>query len=163
MQRIYTSRFSNKELRTGKYYTVGITLGKPKFSLGYVESEHCYLLAPDKTMWGKSREEFRTLYLKKLDSIGEWKIRNLLTKFSENAGDRDIVLLCYEDVRDPSQHCHRTTLAEWIGMKFGIKVEELSDPSPVKLKKEKKKAEKKEDSPDRQDCNCKQMSLFDLI
>ena len=150
MSRIYTSRFSNKELKSGKYYTVGITLGRPKFRLGYVESEHCYMLAPDRSMWGKSREEFRTLYREKLDG--------------NKAEGRDVVLLCYEDVRDPSQHCHRTTLAEWLGEKFGLKIEELDDPSPVKFKKAKASETKKKIEDDsKSEQGFKQMSLFDFV
>ena len=32
---IHTSRFSNPELRSGKYTTVRISLGTPKWPLGY--------------------------------------------------------------------------------------------------------------------------------
>ena len=164
MSRIYTSRFSNKELKSGKYYRVGITLGRPKFRLGYVESEHCYMLAPDRSMWGKSREEFRTLYREKLDAIGEYKIKNLLREIGNKAEGRDVVLLCYEDVRDPSQHCHRTTLAEWLGEKFGLKIEELDDPSPVKFKKAKASETKKKIEDDsKSEQGFKQMSLFDFV
>lgn len=160
MAKIYTSRFSNKELGSGEYYTVGITLGKPRFKLGYVESEHCYLLAPDRSMWGRSKEEFRTLYRDKLDGIGENKVKKLLCEIGNRADGKDVVLLCFEDVRDPSQHCHRTTLAEWIEEKFGLSVGELYDPSPVKLKKEKQETKKKTENQTEQ--RYSQMSLFDL-
>lgn len=32
---IWISRYSNKELQSGKYYPVGISIGTPKFPLGY--------------------------------------------------------------------------------------------------------------------------------
>lgn len=160
MAKIYTSRFSNKELRNKAYYTVGITLGKPRFSLGYVESIHCYALAPDKWMWGKGREEFRELYFEKLDKMGLDRVQDLLDSFSREADltGRDVVLLCYEDIRDPSQHCHRTSLAEWVMQQTGEIIEELPDPSPVKYKKQVKKATVKPQSADNQEYE--QMSLF---
>ena len=160
MAKIYTSRFSNKELRNRPYYTVGITLGKPRFNLGYVESAHCYSLAPDRYMWGKSREEFREMYFEKLNRMGIDKVQGLLDSFSKEADatGRDVVLLCYEDVRDPAQHCHRTSLAEWILQQTGEIIEELQDPSPVKYKKQEKK-ETAIRQPETKEY--KQMSLFD--
>ena len=119
------------------------------------------MLAPDKSMWGKSREEFKKLYISKLESIGEQKIKSLLREIGNRANGRDVVLLCYEDVRDPSQHCHRTTLAEWISEKYGLKVEELHDPSPVKMKKVEKEIKEKEVNTIEQEY--KQIGLFDLI
>ena len=45
---IWTSRYSNKELveNKDKYYCVGISLGTPKFPLGYTVEQQCYSLAP---------------------------------------------------------------------------------------------------------------------
>lgn len=163
MATIYTSRFSNKELRRKSYYTVGITLGKPRFSLGYIESAHCYALAPDRWMWGKSREEFRKLYFEKLDKMGIDKVQGLLDSFTSEADltGRDVVLLCYEDVRDPAEHCHRTSLAEWVAMHTGEIIEELPDPSPVKYKKVPKSKENASISPQpKQETQYEQLSLF---
>ena len=134
MQRIWTSRFSNKELNSGAYYCVGITLGKPKFKLGYEENEHCYMLAPRKNMWGKSPEEFEKLYTDMLDKYGERKVMNCIMSIVGHAEGKDVVLLCYEDVRDPDQNCHRTVLADWLNAHGFGDIEELPDPSPVKYK-----------------------------
>lgn len=45
---IWTSRYSNKELaeHKEKYYCVGISIGTPKFPLGYALEQQCYSLAP---------------------------------------------------------------------------------------------------------------------
>ena len=43
---IWISRYSNKELQSGKYYPVGISIGTPKFPLGYTLRKQCYSLAP---------------------------------------------------------------------------------------------------------------------
>ena len=138
---IFTSRFSNPELKTGKYYTVGITLGKPRFSLGYVENDHCYALAPDKSMWGKTHEEFTRLYEGKLNRMGTAGVKRFIDSFVNRATGRDVVMLCYEDVRDPEQFCHRTTLADWLNRYVGMDIKELPDPTPVKYKKKPKPKE----------------------
>ncbi len=154
MAKVYTSRWTNPELAGDHYYTVGICLGMPKFKLKFVESEHCYRLAPDKSMWGKSHEEFARLYRRKLEYIGRETVRRMIRGFLERAEGKDVVLLCYEDVRDPEQNCHRTVLGDWYHEKFGVSICELPDPSPVKYKTP-KRAEKKEEAP-----VFDQMSLF---
>lgn len=134
---IYTSRFSNPELKTGKYYVIGITLCEPKFSLGYEKQYQCFLLAPERSMWGKSHEEFSRLYRAKLEKIGALKIRAMLASFEKWAEGKDIVLTCFEDVRDPSQHCHRIDFAEWVAERLGMSIIELKDDSKVRYKEKK--------------------------
>ena len=131
---IYTSRYSNRTLWSGQYYAVGISRGRPKFRLGYRLERQCYDLAPPRDAWGKSTEEFRRIYLRGLDAMGADRIRDLLADLERRAGKRDLVLLCFEDVRDPEQHCHRRYLAEWLSEHLGMSVPELPDPGPVKAK-----------------------------
>ena len=92
--------------------------------------------------------------------MGTVSVLGLLKSFSQEADltGRDVVLLCYEDVRDPSQHCHRTSLAEWVMQQTGEIIEELHDPSPVKYKKQEGK-ENVEPQP-RESNKYEQMSLF---
>ena len=47
---------------------------------------------------------------------------------------KPVVLLCYEDVRDPLQWCHRTMFAKWLLEKTGEIADELPDPTTVKVK-----------------------------
>ena len=55
--------------------------------------------------------------------------------------DKDIVLLCYEDVRKgESDWCHRTMFAKWWFEKTGEVIPELPDPSTPKISKAKMKA-----------------------
>ena len=139
--KLFTSRFSNPQLNSGEYFAVGITLGKPKYKLPYEEGYHSYLLAPRGWMWKiESDDDFNREYAKMLDSH-ENEVAQELRKIGQMAKGKDVVLLCYEDVRDPSQSCHRTVLAEWITQHFNVKVEELPDPSPCKAKKRKPKLE----------------------
>ena len=129
---VYTSRYGNPELQTGEYYVIGITLGKPKFSLGYEENGHCYMLAPDKSMWGKSHEEFSRLYKKKLDGIGRDRIRNVLNGIMRSGNGKDVVLVCYEDVRKEGEFCHRIDFAEWVAENLSFDIIELKDSSEVR-------------------------------
>ena len=145
MSNIWTSRYSNPELRSGNYYPVGISLGRPKFSLGYKLYEQCYMLAPTRAMWNiVSDEDFEVAYVNNLEKIGKEKIRETLEMIMDRADGKDVVLLCFEDVRDESQCCHRTMLAKWLNENFETDVRELYDPSEVKLKK--KAAAKTEES-----------------
>lgn len=131
---IYTSRYANPELRKGIYRTVGISRGRPKFSPGYRESEHCYRLAPAGELRGLPHGEFSLRYRQGLDTMGPETVRTIMENLQRRAAGRDLVLLCFEDIRDPEQHCHRTVLAEWLKERLGLEVRELPDPSPVHYK-----------------------------
>ena len=132
---LYTSRYSNPELKKGIYYVVGIALGRPKFYLGYVENSVCILFAPERSMWGKSHEEFTRLYTSKMDKIGADKVKSIIHHLVSEAGGRDIVFCCYEDIRDKTQTCHRTVFAEWVKEHLGYDIIELPDDSPIRHKK----------------------------
>lgn len=134
---IYTSRYANPELKGDRYYTVGISLGHPRWRLGYSVSTKVKDLAPDKSMWDVSEDEFNRMYREKLDGIGEAEMENLINYLVRSADKKDIVLLCFEDIRIDGQYCHRTTLGRWLTEKLGIEVQELPDPSkPKGMKKD---------------------------
>ena len=127
---IWTSRYSNKELveNKDKYYCVGISLGTPKFPLGYTVEQQCYSLAPKGYMLRMELEKFTEEYYRKQEG-------------------KDLVLLCYEDVRIPEDWCHRTVFAQWYCEMTGEIIEELPDPNPPKVKKPPvQKQAKKEES-----------------
>ena len=151
MTKVYTSRYSNKELQSGNYTAVGITLGRPKFNLGQQLAGNLYDIAP-KGLFGKGygREEYKEKYFEKMDKIGVERIRRQLDYYRSMG--KDVVLLCFEDVRDESQFCHRNVFAEWWEKNTGERIEELPDPAECKYKK--KKEEKKEEE------GYSQLSLF---
>ena len=129
---IYTSRFSNPELKTGKYTAVRISVGSPRWKVGYDISGAISELMP-KGIFGKyeTKAAFEVEYRKRLECIGTEYIRKLIAGY-EMLG-RDVVLLCYEDVRKgESDWCHRTIFADWWREKTGEVIPELFDPSPVK-------------------------------
>ena len=128
---MYVSRYSNPELKSGDYVTVGISLGRPKWPLGYTVNGEIDDLKP----WGllriEDKAEYERRYRAQLDRKGVDRIIRSLDQFGH---DKPVVLLCYEDVRDPSQWCHRTMFAQWWLEQTGEIVEELPDPSTPKLK-----------------------------
>lgn len=132
---IYTSRYANPELIGNKYYTVAISSGLPKFPLKYLIDAQERLFAPDHWMWNKSREDFGRLYKEKISRYGKSFVRDKINGLVKAAGERDVVLLCFEDVRVSDQYCHRTNLAEWLNEKLGMSVTELHDPTVPKEKK----------------------------
>lgn len=87
--------------------------------------------------------------LVKLEGIGNDKIIDMVMRFEKTAADegKDLVLLCYEDVRIPEDWCHRTVFAQWYCEMTGEIIEELPDPNPPKVKKPPvQKQAKKEES-----------------
>lgn len=120
---IWTSRYSNKELveNKNKYYCVGISLGTPKFPLGYNIEQQCYSLAPKGYMLRMELEKFTEEYYRKLEGIGSDRIIDMVMRFEKRAADegKELVLLCYEDVRIPEDWCHRTVFAQWYCEKTG--------------------------------------------
>lgn len=164
---IWTSRYSNKELHNGNYYPVGISIGQPKWPLGYEVREQCYSLAPKGYMLNMDIDRFKEAYYEKLEGIGTEKIINMVTRLDEKARSegKELVLLCFEDVRVESDWCHRTIFAEWWAENMGEIIEELPDPTPPK---EKKPAKTKDESKKpvkeaaKQDSGYQQMSLFGM-
>ena len=131
---IYTSRFQNPELKSGNYTVVGIVRGLPRFKLGYERAGNIIDIAPPREIFHiNSREQFTAPYMAHLDGIGVERILAQLQKYVELG--KDVVLCCYEDVRESDEWCHRLVFAEWWFRKTGEVIQELKDESPVKVKK----------------------------
>lgn len=128
---LYVSRFSNPELKSGKYTPVRISLGAPKWPLGYTIAGEIKDLMPFGLLQINDRALYEMKYRERLDRIGVDRIQAALDSFG---ADKPVVLLCYEDVRDPSQWCHRTIFAQWWLENTGEIADELTDPSNVRLK-----------------------------
>lgn len=161
--KIYTSRYSNKALSDSEVYAVGISLGRPRFPIDYRIREQKYMLAPERSMWGKTHEEFTKLYTEKLDKLGVEKVKSIIEEMILRANGKKLVLLCFEDIRIEGEFCHRTTLGEWLEGNVGYEVEELDDPTPPKMKKKKtenRAAEKAEEKPQPE---YEQLSLFSFL
>ena len=160
---IWTSRYSNRELKSGRYFPVGISLGQPKWPLGYEVRNQCFSLAPKRYMLDiEDKEKYRTAYIRKIEDIGTAKIIAMVRKMAQEAASerKELVLLCYEDVRDGESWCHRTMFAEWWKEKTGEEIKELADPSEPKVKRI---TEEKKQDPKPQEPELHQMSIFDML
>ena len=82
---IYTSRYSNKELKKDGYYPVGISLGTPKFPLGYELKGQCYTLAPKGAMLKLGYDEYKEAYIRKIENIGVGKVIRIVNDLSNKA------------------------------------------------------------------------------
>ena len=123
---IFTSRFSNPELKKGIYKTVRISIGKPRWEVGYRLDAEISDLMPF-GLKGEALEVFKRAYVSKLEKIGFEKIKAHLEQLQEDG--KDVVLLCYEDIRKPEAWCHRTMFADWWHKMTGETIEELPDPT----------------------------------
>ena len=160
---IWTSRYSNKELPNGNYYPVGISIGHPRFRLGYELREQCFSLAPKGYMLNMEIENFKEAYYGKLEGIGTERIISMVNKLDERARSegKELVLLCFEDVRVEGEWCHRTVFAQWWAEKVGEIIEELPDPTPPKGKA-KRDNTKPVNAPAKEDSGYEQMSIFSM-
>lgn len=160
---IWTSRYSNKELLVGSYYPVGISIGKPRFRLEYVLREQCYSLAPKGYMLNMDIDQFKQAYYEKLEEIGKEKIIDIVKKLDEKARNegKELVLLCFEDVRVEGDWCHRTIFAEWWAENVGDVIEELPNPVPPKIKRKTNNIKEPAKGRTQENSEWKQMSLSD--
>jgi len=133
--RIWASRFHNRQLRNRPdLVKVAITVGNPRWPLGYEFVELRKLAPYGRLFHINDREEFTTTYFEKMDRIGAGAISKWLQEISETHGGKDLVLLCYEDVRKPGEWCHRQVFAEWWRRETGEIIEELETgvaPEPL--------------------------------
>jgi len=139
---IYTSRFQNPQLKSGAYTAVQISLGRPKFFLGY-EIDGVLSEVMPRGLLGRYDYDpvgFKREYFKLLERNGLQRIQSALRRFE--AMGKDVVLLCFEDVRKgDNDWCHRVMLAEWLHQKTGLKISELPDPTPDPREKARRQAE----------------------
>lgn len=125
---IYTSRYANPELKTGKYTVVGVTRSMPRFPLEYCIAGNVIEIAPPGYLFNEyDRGRFTPRYFKHLDSVGVAKILESLLHYQKMG--KDVVLCCYEDVRKENEWCHRLVFAEWWLANTGEPIGELVDTS----------------------------------
>lgn len=154
---IYTSRYSNPELKSGKYTAVRISLGAPRWDVGYIISGEINILKPY-GLFGKydnDKQSFEAEYRKLLEKSGVELINRKLEEFKRFG--KDVVLLCYEDVRKgENDWCHRIMFAKWWKEQTGETINELFDPTTPKIEKPSKQISSITDEQEQ----AVQMSLF---
>lgn len=124
MLTLFTNRY--REFRPEQGVPVRITWGAPRFKLPYRIAHSVRELAPRKEYLSKPLLEFTTAYRADLDRYGVGLVAARLNWIAESEGDHRLVLLCFEDLAEPGQWCHRRTFAEWWRDITGDEVRELS-------------------------------------
>jgi hypothetical protein len=111
---IATSRyFARQKVIDPGLAPVGTTTGAPRFPLEYELAGKVGMLAPYGLRSIEDWAEFETAYRARLDRFGAEKMKRVLSALADAAGADSVVLLCYEDLTDEAQHCHRTIFAAW--------------------------------------------------
>ncbi len=131
--KIFTSRYANRALADFDARKCGISRGRPRFELPYCLEGQIYDLAPSREAFTcNDIVKFKSLYFRQLECLGYPRVLSLIEQY---ASGKNIVLLCFEDVRKPADWCHRTMLAEWL-VKRGTSVMELEAPALPDRKEE---------------------------
>jgi hypothetical protein len=121
-----TSRYAAKDiiLRSGRV-PIGITVGNPRWPLGYALAGNLRALAPTRSMLGLPMDVFEEIYRARLDDLGVEAIRALLQRCCDDASNDRLALLCFEDLGKPGASCHRRIFAAWWQEATGAEVPEL--------------------------------------
>jgi hypothetical protein len=109
---------------------VGISVGVP--SVPYELAGVIGPLAPHGLRELVGRETFEQAYLRRLDSFGAEAIAQLFSAFVDASGADGLVLLCFEDLREPGSWCHRRTFAAWWEERTGVQTPDL-EPELARL------------------------------
>jgi hypothetical protein len=120
--RLATGRYKTFRLEQG--IPVAITVGKPKWPLGYAIEHEIRWLAP----WGLMRldgDEFVRAYRDQLDRLDLDVLIERFEAIGAQHGGQRLVLLCFEK---PGELCHRRVFAEWFEEHTGRRVPEVEDP-----------------------------------
>ena len=129
---VYTSRYANPELKSENYTAIRISIGAPRWKIGYTLAGAIKDLMPIGLRHIENPEEFCCLYYERLDSIGVDNIRNQI-QYYESLG-KPVVLLCFEDIRKGGNNwCHRSAFAKWWQKRTGEIIPELKDDSAFKV------------------------------
>lgn len=130
-----TSRFANKGINNELHVPLQISLSKPKFPLNYDIKAAVHILAPTREILAINNEdEYFQQYIRRLDKFGVNQISKVLGFFARKG--KEIVLLCFEDVRNEKQWCHRRMFAQWWEEQTGERVDELYEPPLIVKERE---------------------------
>jgi len=121
-----TSRYASRDLvlQSGRV-PIGITVGNPRWPLGYQLACNLRALAPTRSMLGLPTDIFEQTYRARLDDLGVEAIRALLQRCCYEAGNDRLCLLCFENLDEPGKSCHRRMFAAWWQEHIGEVVPEL--------------------------------------
>ncbi|AIA03480.1 DUF488 family protein [Streptomyces noursei] len=124
MLNLFTNRY--QAFLPAQGVPVRITLGAPRFKLPYPLTCAVRELAPRREYFSLPLPEFTAAYRADLDQLGAMRIAQRLRQIADEEADHRLVLLCFEDLADARQWCHRRIFASWWKDATGDAVRELS-------------------------------------
>lgn len=122
---MFTGRFANPKLKSGKLLAVPICLWTPRWPLKYETTKPLRSLAPKQSYLRAPRDEYTKLYLDGLAALSVDYIHCLFEALPQDG--RPVALLCYEDLRKPELWCHRRLFADWWLSETGEDIPELEE------------------------------------
>ena len=128
MFELFTHRYQGFEPSMG--VPVRITLGAPRWTLPYTLEHQVREAAPSREYFGTARPVYEKAYLAQLDWRGVNFFASRFQEIAVAAQDLRLVLLCFEDLAQPGQWCHRRMFAAWWQAETGAKVRELGPLGP---------------------------------
>ncbi len=134
-QTIYTSAYFNHGIDPSRVKPISVSRIMPRYSLRYKVEHRLVALAPEFSFMKKPEKEFRLYYLRQLHGIGIKRVEKMLESARKSADGRDLLLLCFEDIRVEGNWCHRSMFGEWYQRHTGIEVLELPWPAEQPPKK----------------------------
>lgn len=124
-----TARYLNPNINPVIHTPIRISLGVPKFRIGYEIAGSVELLMPTPQMLSLTDEAvYRKLYFDLLDRRGIRAIVDELRCVTTPV--KETILLCFEDIRKPNTWCHRRMFADWAERQTGRTIDELQEPEP---------------------------------
>jgi hypothetical protein len=120
--KLFTARYADYDPTCG--VAVRTSVGRPR-GWRHGPLECVRRLTPYGLLHVTDRAEFTQLYIARLERTGVEAIFAHLEGISDAHDCRSLVLLCFEDVRDPGNWCHRTILGAWLRDRLGIEVPEF--------------------------------------
>jgi hypothetical protein len=126
-----TSRYAASQLiQASGLSPVRITLGAPRFRLGYELAGEIPELAPSPRIFRLEWARFAPAYLHQLDRVDWRAVEEQLHAITAAAGTSGCVWLCFENVLR-GECCHRRLLASHWDDRTGIRVDELAAQRPL--------------------------------
>ena len=127
--RIVTARYHNRKLADrAQYAVIRSSVGAPRWMTTDGDLKAMW---PERAWLDLPLAEYKPKYLAKLEQFGVLAFAVELERLRVELADRTLVLCCYEDLRDPSQWCHRRMFAEWFTAQHGYAIDELEEAVPV--------------------------------
>jgi hypothetical protein len=121
---LVTTSYKNYKPEMG--IAIQTSIGTPKFWRwgSLTQAKVFYPYATFKKHTDKTWTQKANIYCDSLDAYAS-QIEKMLDSFTAIAGDKPLVLMCYEDVH-AGEVCHRRWLAEWFRTRYNVDVPEIS-------------------------------------